>query len=167
MKKKWSLWKSCPNRIKNCYGGDQGWKKKADDVVICLNHETQLLKKFSTINFIKCCNIFLVHERGASSKPFPQSRGIIGLEMAKNWESEGMKTLFLVKSFAVAVSPKQVKLDKESSTSEDSESSTSPVTKELQSAVLITEKEASTVNLGSFALLNESPLAPLHSIPKR
>jgi len=78
-----------------------------------------------------------------------------------------MKTIFLVKSFAVTVSPKQVKLDKESSTSEDSESSSSPVTKELQSAILITEKEASTVNLGSFALLNESPLAPLHSIPKR
>jgi len=64
------------------------------------------------INVMKCCNIFQVHECGASSKPILQSRRIIGLEMTKkNSESAGLKTLFLVKSFAVAVSPKQEKLD--------------------------------------------------------
>jgi len=53
------------------------------------------------------------------------------------------------------------------STSEDSESSASPVAKDLQSAILITEKEASTANLdNSFALLNKCPPAPLHNIPK-
>ena len=107
------------------------------------------MKNFSMINVMKCCNIFQVHECGASSKPILQSRRIIGLEMTKkNSESAGLKTLFLVKKLCSRCFTKAGKVGfKECSTSEDSESSASPVTKDLQSAILITEKEASTANL--------------------
>ena len=44
--------------------------ENADDAVICLHHGTRLLKNVSVINFTKCCNIFQVHEHGASSKDY-------------------------------------------------------------------------------------------------
>jgi len=74
--------------------------EKADDAFAPCN---SMLTNFSMINFMKCCNIFQVDERGASSKP--QSRCIFGLEMAKKFESMGMKTLFVLQSYAVTVSP--------------------------------------------------------------
>ena len=45
--------------------------EKNSDAVICAQNEIQLLKKYSVINFKKCCNIFQMHEVGASAKPLP------------------------------------------------------------------------------------------------
>ena len=79
----------------------------------------------------------------------------------------GLKMLFYVKDLAVTVLQKQEKLItklKVVSTSEESESN---VSSEIQSAIQTTEKATCLSNLdNSYALLNESPLAPLYSISK-
>ena len=141
--------------------------EKNSDAVICAQHEIQLLKKYSVINFKKCCNIFQMHEVGASAKPLPQSRRTVGLEMAKKLKEYGFEHVVPGQRLCSRCFTKAGKVDRkvESSTSEESESS---VSSEIQSAIQSTEKATCSSNLdNSFALLNESPLAPLHSIPKR
>ena len=141
--------------------------EKNSDAVICAQHEIQLLKKYSVINFKKCCNIFQMHEVGASAKPLPLSRRKVGLEMAKKLKEYGFKHVVPGQRLCSRCFTKAGKVDRkvESSTSEESESS---VSSEIQSAIQSTEKATCSSNLdNSFALLNESPLAPLHSIPKR
>ena len=141
--------------------------EKNSDAVICAQHEIQLLKKYSVINFKKCCNIFQMHEVWASAKPLPQSRCTVGLEMAKKLKEYGFKHVVPGQRLCSRCFTKAEKVDRkvESSTSEESESS---VSSEIQSAIQSTEKATCSSNLDkSFALLNDSPLAPLHSISKR
>jgi len=73
-----------------------------------VKQESQLLKNFSAINFKKCCDIFDIHNSGTLSKAVPQSKQIVGLEMAKKLKEFGLKYVIPGKSSVVAATQKQI-----------------------------------------------------------
>ena len=107
-----------------------------------------------------------MHKVGASAKPLPQSRHTVGLEMAKKLKEYGFENVVPGQRFCSRCFTKTGKVDYKvkSSTSEESESS---VSSKIQTAIQTTDKATCVSNLdNSFALLNESLLASLYSIPK-